>query len=558
MKYPIPLLVAIFTLAGSNCAKKNVNKGNIPPVAALESNLVAVSPFTYEFTVTASDQEFDPLTYTWNFGEGTIRTGNAKERFSYPAAGTYIVSVSVTDGKSAPVELKDTLIPRAYTLTMDDSKKFQVMEGFGGFGSQREGWSGGPFTSDAFVETMMDDLGISILRMNVPTNFEQDNDNDDPFVTDLAGFNINNNTPGHDEKLADHIPYLIAMKEKGLKILIASIWSPPVWMKHNNRVNNVNEKNEAPPYTHTPDGNTNQLRTDMYDEFAECCVAYIKIIKQTTGLDVYALSIQNEPRFSQFYASCVYNGEALRDLIKVVGKRFRDEHIATRLFLPEDVGWYDGIRQLVDPVLADPEARQYVDILAVHGYANDGVLPGSADAVTWKNMYDWGAPYNIPLWMTETSGYENTLDGAIALSRAMYIALKYGNASAWVFWTMSTTQLDAYSLMNANGVKSKRYYISKNFFRYIRPGAQRFQIESDNEHILPLAFHHEEHGVSTIIVINTDDSGKPFNLSGTGLKDNYNAYITNETKDCESTGEVSSNDVILIPARSVLTLQHTN
>ncbi|MFT3950118.1 MAG: PKD domain-containing protein [Agriterribacter sp.] len=558
MKCSILLLVAVFTLTGYNCTRKDDGKVNFPPVATLVSNLVAASPFTYEFTVTASDQELDPLTYTWNFGEGTTRKGNAKETFSYTAAGTYMVSVSVTDGKSAPVILKDTLTHKAFTLTADYSKTFQVMEGFGGFGSQREAWSGGPFTSDGFVQTMIDDLGISILRMQVPTNFEQENDNDNPFVTDLTKFNINNNTPGHDDKLADHIPYLIAMKEKGLKTLIASIWSPPVWMKHNNRVNNVNEKNEVPEYTYSPNANTNQLRTDMYDEFAEYCVAYIKTIKQTTGLDVYALSIQNEPRFSQFYASCVYNGEALRDLLKVVGKRFKDENIATKLFLPEDVGWYDGIKKLVEPVLADPQARQYVGTLAVHGYANDGVLPGSADAVTWENMYNWGAPYKIPLWMTETSGYDNTLDGAIALSRAMYIALKYGNVSAWVFWTISTTQLDAYSLMSADGVKSKRYYVSKNFFRYIRPGAQRFQIESDNEYLLPLAFHHQEDGSSTIVVINTDNSGKPFKLSGTGLKNKYHAYITSETKDCASIGEISSDDVMFIPARSVLTLQYTN
>lgn len=463
-----------------------------------------------------------------------------------------------TNSGNLPPEDEDTVDFTVYKLVADSSKKFQVMEGFGGFGSQREGWSGGPFTSDTFVTTLIDDLGVSILRMNVPTNFEQENDNDDPFVTDLSRFNINSNTPGHDEKLVDHIPYLNAMREKGLKILIASIWSPPVWMKYNNRVNNVKGENEAPPYTDSPDERTNQLRTDQYDEFAEYCVAYIKIIRQTTGLDVYALSIQNEPRFSQFYASCVYNGEALRDLLKVVGKRFRDEGIDTKLFLPEDVGWYEGIKQLVDPVLEDPEARQYIGILAVHGYANDGVLPGSADAVTWENMYNWGAPHGIPLWMTETSGYTSTLDGAIDLSKAMYIALRYGNVSAWLFWTISTTQLDAYSLMNANGVKSKRYHVSKNFFRYIRPGAHRFQIESDSESLLPLAFYHPENKTSTLVIVNTGGKDQSFQLTGTGIAASYDSYLTSETKDCESSGTVLSTETLKIPARSVLTLHAAN
>lgn len=550
-------LLAVICLMANSCAKKNVNKGNLSPVAELSSNMISVSPYTYKFVVKASDQEFDPLTYTWNFGEGTIRKGAATEQFSYTQEGTYIISVVVADDKSSPVEVRDTIDIQLHQVTVDNTKTFQVMKGFGGFGSLREGWSGGPFTSESFVETMMDDLGISILRMNVPTNLEQENDNDDPFVTDLSKFNINNNTPGHDEKLADHIPYLIAMKEKGLKTLIASIWSPPVWMKHSNRVNNVSQTNDAPAYTNTPDANTNQLRTDMYDEFAEYCVAYVRLIKEHTGLDVYALSIQNEPRFSQFYASCVYNGNALRDVIKVVGKRFKDENIQTKLFLPEDVGWYDGIKGLVDPVLADPEARQYVDILAVHGYANDGVLPGSTDAVTWENMYNWGAPYNMPLWMTETSGYENTLDGAIDLSKAMYIALRFGNISAWVFWTMSTTQLDAYSLMNADGVKSKRYFISKNYYRYIRPGAQRIYAESNTNTILPLAFQQSVNNSSVLVITNTSNSGKVFRLTGNGLADTYNVLITDETRDCSSAATISSGDIILIPAKSVITLQQT-
>jgi O-glycosyl hydrolase len=178
-------------------------------------------------------------------------------------------------------------------------------------------------------------------------------------------------------------------------------------------------------------------------------------------------------------------------VIKIVGQRLEAEGLATKLFMPEDVGWFDGIRSLVEPVLADATARQYVDMVAVHGYANDGVNPGSTDAQTWQAMYNWGAAYNIPLWMTETSGYPNTQDGAIALGKAMYIALKYGNASAWIFWSISTTTLDAYSLMSSAGIKSKRYYASKNFYRYVRPGAKRFEINSpDTDKLLPLAFTH--------------------------------------------------------------------
>jgi O-glycosyl hydrolase len=75
--------------------------------------------------------------------------------------------------------------------------------------------------------------------------------------------------------------------------------------------------------------------------------------------------------------------------------------------------------------------------------------------------------------MTETSGFSNDWKGAMKLAKGMYTALRYGNISAWLFWTISTKKLDKYSLMNSKGQKSKRYYVSKSFYRYIRPGAVR-------------------------------------------------------------------------------------
>jgi len=540
-----------------SCSKKSSSdKPNSSPVVTLSANL-SVNPFSFQFTAEAQDQDLDPLTYTWDFGEGTTRTGNKVETNNYSANQTYTIKVKVSDGKSAAVEASVQVNTKTYTITSDNTQQFQVIEGFGGFGAQSEYWSTGPFTSPGYVNTLINDLGLTILREPIPTNFEINNDNNDPNVTDLSAFNINTGTAGHDGKLADHLQFLKDIKNAGLQKLIVSVWSPAPWMKHNDRVGNGTlDQNSAPVYNTTPTLLTNQLKTDMYTEFAEYCVAYIKIIKQETGLDVYALSVQNEPRFSQFYASCVYNGEALRDVIKVVGARLVAEGLATKLFMPEDVGWLDGINGLASPVLADPVARGYIDMVAVHGYASDGVAAGSADALTWQTMYGWGAPYNIPLWMTETSGYPNTMDGAIAMGKAMYVALTYGNVSAWVFWTLSTTTLDAYSLMNTAGLKSKRYFVSKNFYRYIRPGARRFTISSsENDKLLPMAFYHATDQATTIVIINDNkDSGMPVKLAGTGLPATFNVSITSGTDDCKDYGTVNSSDVILVPAGSVVTL----
>lgn len=479
---------------------------------------------------------------------------------SFPAEKDYTVKVTVSDGKSNPVTATVQVNTRTTTITADGARSFQTMEGFGGFGAQREYWSPGEFGNDEFVSTLINDLGLTILRDNIPTNFEIINDNNDPYITDLSKFNISERHKGHDGALADHIGYLKKMKAAGLHKFIVSVWSPAPWMKHNNGVGNGTQQNSAPPYTTNPTATTNQLKTDMYNEFAEYCVAYIRIIRQETGLDVYAFSLQNEPRFSQFYASTVYNGEALRDVVKVVGKRFKDEGIATKIFLPEDVGWLQGVEGLVKPSLNDPEARQYAGIVAVHGYDLDGLTAASPNAQTWQTMYNWGAPYNLPLWMTETSGFKNDYAGAMSLAKAMYTAIRFGNVSAWVFWSISTSTLDEYSLMSSAGEKSKRYFISKNFYRYIRPGAIRSEITApEGSGIYPLYFKKAQNNESTIVFINDNkETARAVKLTGTGLPQNFKMIVTSATDNAREVGLVNSTDVLLIPANSVVTLYKGN
>ncbi|HEY4153957.1 MAG TPA: hypothetical protein VGM24_00965, partial [Puia sp.] len=293
-----------------------------------------------------------------------------------------------------------------------------------------------------------------------------------------------------------------------------------------------------------------------YEEFAEMCVAYVKIIKQQAGIDVYALSIQNEPRFSQSYESCVYDGNALRDLLKTVGSRFKSEGITTKLFLPEDIGYLEGVEGMIKPSLDDAEARQYADIVAVHGYALDGVTAASPDAQTWKTMYSWGAAYGKPLWMTETSGYPDNFDGAMALAKAMLTAIKFGNVSAWLFWQLSQSSIDEFSLMSTAGAKSKRYYASKNFYKFIRPGAVRISAEApEDSKIYPVAFRSAA-GDSTILVLINDnpDQGKLVKLSSAGLPSSFELYTTTETDDCADKGAVNTAEPFMLPPNSIVTL----
>ena len=197
------------------CKKSGNNRVNSKPLVQLAAEMTNANPFTFKFTAVASDVEGDPLKYTWNFGEGTTKEGTTVENFSYQPDKEYTVKVTVSDGQSVPVEAAVNINTIVSVVSVNFSQPFQTIEGFGGFGAQDTYWSGGPFTSSGFVNSLINDLGLTILRDDIPANFELTNDNADPHVTDLSKYNINNGSPGVDGKLADHLEYLKNMYAAG-------------------------------------------------------------------------------------------------------------------------------------------------------------------------------------------------------------------------------------------------------------------------------------------------------------------------------------------------------
>ena len=80
--------------------------------------------------------------------------------------------------------------------------------------------------------------------------------------------------------------------------IFASPWSPPAYMKTNGEMNHGGK-----------------LKEEYFGLWAEYFVKFIEKFREK-GVNIGSVSVQNEPKATQFWDSCVYTAEEERDFVK--------------------------------------------------------------------------------------------------------------------------------------------------------------------------------------------------------------------------------------------------
>lgn len=102
--YNVTLTVTDEYLAQATTSQQvtiNVPPGNTAPVVSNPLPTPVCSGLVCNFTATVSDNPGDTFTRMWNFGDGSATSTAASPTKTYAAAGTYAVSLTVTDGWGA-------------------------------------------------------------------------------------------------------------------------------------------------------------------------------------------------------------------------------------------------------------------------------------------------------------------------------------------------------------------------------------------------------------------------------------------------------------------------
>lgn len=398
--------------------------------------------------------------------------------------------------------------PAPVTVTVDDSRRFQRMEGFGASFTE----SSAVLVHDRLPPAARDDLmrrlfatdtgiGLSLLRQPMgASDFALDNYTYDDVPggdPTLAGFSV-----ARDD--AAVVPLLVQARHLNPALrVIGTPWSPPAWMKSSRSMI----------------GGT--LDPAAYEPYARYFLRFVQEYA-ARGIPVAAVTVQNEPHYSPArYPGMLLSAAQEAEFVgRHLGPTFAAAGVDTRI-LAFDGNWDGTARALA--VLADPAARAFISGTAFHCYAGD---PARQD-----DVHD--ADPDKAIYVTECSGGGWSRDFAANLRWAVHTliieAVRHW-AGGVLTWNMALDQgagptnggcQDCRGVVTIDTVTGHvtynvEYFVLGHASRFVVPGAVRVASTCDPKgHVENVAFRNPD-GSQVLIVLNPADEPHPLRVSCSG------------------------------------------
>ena len=347
-------------------------------------------------------------------------------------------------------------------------------------------------------------IGYTIARTNINScDFSSDmytyvNDND----KSLASFSVE-----HDKKYK--IPFLkeanIAAANK--LTIFASPWSPPSWMKDNNDMLHGGK-----------------LKKEFYPTWAEYFVRFIKAYEKE-GINLWGVSIQNEPMATQRWESCLYTAEEEKDFLKYnMGPLFEKSGLSDKKIIVWDHN-RDLMYQRAETYFSDPLVAKYAWGMGFHWYEDwSGGTPmydnvkrvhesfpnehlifteGCAESFNASRYYAWvlGEKYAKSMINDFNNGMEGFTDWNVLLDET-------GGPNHVGNFCFAPVHADT---RTGELIYTNAYYYIGHFSKFIKPGAKRIISSASRSQLLTTAFKNPD-GKVLVIVMNQSDKAATYNL----------------------------------------------
>jgi len=258
-------------------------------------------------------------------------------------------------------------------IEIDPSKTYQNIDGFGYTltgGSVEVINQLSASKKEALLQELFgngeNSIGISYLRLSIgASDLNSSVFSYDDLPAGQTDITLSQFSLSKDQALVDMLKKILTTNPN-IKI-IATPWSPPVWMKDNGS------------------SKGGSLKPEYYGVYAQYFVKYIQEMKKN-GITIDAVTPQNEPLHPGNNPSMYMTAEQQRDFIKNnLGPAFQTANLSTKIVV------YDHNCDKPEyplTILADTEASKFVDGSAFHLYAgNILVLNNVHNAYPNKNVY---------------------------------------------------------------------------------------------------------------------------------------------------------------------------
>jgi O-glycosyl hydrolase len=423
-------------------------------------------------------------------------------------------------------------IPAQTLMTVDPATEYQTIIGMGGNG----------ISTDAnYLKYLFDYLGCSAYR-----HWIESHTCTDPYVT-IA--NINSGNIPFKDLDATALSFFNTLKNKGVTV-IATCWSPPACLKMNNCSQQLgNGVCCASCGTYNCVDDLNYILPDHYDEYARYLSLWAKDFQTKTGINLYAVSIQNEPLFNEPYNSAKLFPHAYGPSLQAVHDTFAKYPALSNIkfFGPEHMCNYGGNSGYIKSLIDTATYRPLLDIWAVHGYS-DGIAPDLGSSGEWESFYNkMVVGNNKMLWMSETSGDFDVWADAYGYMKCMFMAFKSGKVSLWTYWGMQA--------FYATGTPKRQLYNHLHFYRFIRPGAKMIKVTDTDPDVEAIGFKNVSD--YTLVVINVSKTAsKTVQFSDfAGKPSFFQVYRSSSSEMCSYVGKVTDN-TFQLPPESVVTITY--
>jgi glucuronoarabinoxylan endo-1,4-beta-xylanase len=440
-------------------------------------------------------------------------TATQADRLPFRKLATCRILALAIQGLLAPVAMA-----ASYSCTVDWNTVFQRIDGFGASSAWRSTWT----TTEADMLFSTNASGTA-LSFDGRTNFYYTGAGLSLLRTRIApgGWTVESS--------------IMEMAQARGALVWSTPWSPAANFKSNGGLN----------------GGSMVGNAANYQAYANQLAGYVAGIQRTNQVNLYAISVQNEPDANvTTYESCNWNAQQIHDFVPYLYAALAARNVAaTKIILPESQNWLD-YSNLAVLAMSDSTSND-VAIIADHNYdGTDGPFSLA------KNSY------GKPLWETEVSlltGNDSSITNGVYWAGRIHAFLTSAQANAWHYWWLIPgNSTSNQGLTDTNGVPAKRMYAVGQFSRFVRPNYYRINVANNTGTALISAYKDSGSANFAIVAVNSNTVAltQVFNLTNVANVSSVTPWVTTSSLSLTNLAPVAvvnSKFSYALPALSIVT-----